>query len=73
MSRSTSGLFKQASPASPDSPDPPPLATAEFRQMGAPPEEELLLDSRFDKGEAVGYNELDESLRLDASDTGKPC
>ena len=37
-----------------------------------PPEEELLADSCFDKGdgEAVGYENVDEPVWLDAGDVG---
>ena len=40
--------------------------------MWMPPKEELLVDSYFDKGDckAVGYEKVDEPVRLDAGDVG---
>jgi hypothetical protein len=46
--------------------DRPPLAPTEFQRTCATPEDELLVDSCFDKsgGNAVGYENVDESVRL---------
>ena len=60
--------------ASPDSTDPPlpPFVRAEFHCTCTPPEEELLVDSCFDRSdsEAVGHENGDEPVRLDAGDVG---
>ena len=60
---------------SPDITDPPPLppplaAPAEFQRTCAPPEEDLLMDCCFENGdgEAVGYENVDEPVQLDAGD-----
>ena len=52
------------------------LATASIRTCRvptAPPEEELLVDSCFKRGngEAVGYENVDEPVRLGAGDVGE--
>ena len=63
--------------ASPDNTDPPPppfaFAPVEFQRACAPLEDELLVDSCFDNGdgEAVGYENVDEPVRLDAGDVGE--
>lgn len=46
---------------------------AEFQRTCAPPEEEPLVDSYFDKGdgEAVEYENVDEPVQLDAGDVGE--
>ena len=64
---------KTTSLATPDNSDPPPFAPTEFQRTRAPPEEELLVDSCFDKGygDAVGYEKVDEPVRLDAGDVGE--
>jgi hypothetical protein len=50
----------------------PPLALTEFQCTCAPLEDELLVDSCFDKsdGNAVGYENVDESVRLDLGTLG---
>ena len=59
--------------AAPDNSDLPPFAPTVFQRTWAPPEEELLVDSSFDKGEgeAVGYDKVDEPVGLDAGDVGE--
>ena len=53
--------------------NPPPLTPTESQRTCASPEEELLVDSGFNKGEdeVVFYERRDESVRLDAVDEGE--
>jgi hypothetical protein len=64
---------KPASLNSPDITDPPPFAPGEFERTCVPPEDELVVDSCFDRGagEAVEYEKVDEPVRLDACDVGE--
>jgi hypothetical protein len=59
--------------AAPDSSDPAPLAPVECHRACAPPDEELLVDNCFDKGDdeaGARYENVDEPVRLEACDVG---
>ena len=61
--------------ASPDNSNAPPSAPAEFQRTCEPPEELLLVDTCFDKGdgEAIGCEKVEVPVRLEAGDFGERC
>lgn len=65
---------KPASLAAPDSSESAPLAPVECHRACAPPDEELLVDSCFDRGDGEAgarYEKVDEPVRLDAGEVGE--
>ena len=64
---------KPESLATPESSDPAPLAPVECHRACAPPDDELLVDNCFDKGDGEAgarYEKVEEPVRLDAGDVG---
>ena len=60
--------------AAPDSSDAAPLAPADCHRACAPPDDELLVDSCFDRGDGEAgerWENVVEPVRLDAGDVGE--